>query len=145
MKSDALIRYMFFFFFLNDSDVTTRVNSVASSSSWSPICNLQTGVTKIRGSPQDYCLHSKVNTVNGCGQANPPKGDSHMVDCKSGSARYPTMIRWTISGRVHRKSSARNVTHPRTIPTLGGLNSQFYGIQVKALLLSQPFQFDNTP
>jgi hypothetical protein len=37
----------------------------------------------------------------------------------------PTMIRWTIDGRVHRKSSARKVNHPSTIPALGGFTVEF--------------------
>ena len=35
------------------------------------------------------------------------------------------MFGWTLGGRVHRKSSDRNVTHPSTILALGGLATEF--------------------
>ena len=35
------------------------------------------------------------------------------------------MIGWTVGGRVHWKSSAKNVTHPSNIPALGSLPSEF--------------------
>jgi hypothetical protein len=35
------------------------------------------------------------------------------------------MIEWIIGGRVHCKSSAREVSHMNTIPALGGLTSEF--------------------
>ena len=54
------------------------VYGVASSSSWSKsICNLNPCITRIRGSLEEYCLLSKVNTLNGRGQAglhlSPPR------------------------------------------------------------------------
>lgn len=35
------------------------------------------------------------------------------------------MAGWTIGGRVHEKSSVGEVTHSSTIPTLGGLTTEF--------------------
>jgi hypothetical protein len=60
----------------DDSDVATDVMNYgvdAASSSWSnSLCIPETGSTsRIRASPQDdYLLISKVNTLNGCGQAS---------------------------------------------------------------------------
>ena len=54
----------------------------------------------------------------------------------------PTMIGWTIGGRVHHESSAKKVTqskdhwkvtHASTILALGSLTWSSYGIRVKAL------------
>ena len=43
------------------------------------------------------------------------------------------MIGLIIGGRVHRKTNAREVTYPSTIPALGGLTLEFPGIQLKAV------------
>ena len=54
----------------------------------------------------------------------------------------PTIIGWTIGGKVHHESSATKVTQPKdhwkvtnpsTTPALGNLTQSSYGIQVKAL------------
>ena len=59
----------------------------------------------------------------------------------SGSTRIPpNMIGWTIGDRVHRKSSVRKVTHPRTIPTLGSLTSEFPWDLVKTLGFKPPLK-----
>ena len=56
---------------------------------------------------------------------------SHMVGWKYLVHPYtPTMIGWIMGGGVHRKASARNVTHPSTQGS--------HGIRVKALGLSHP-------
>ena len=46
---------------------------------------------------------------------------SHMVGCKyTLHLVTPTMIGWTTCGRGHQNLSARKVTHPSSIPALGG-------------------------
>ena len=68
-----------------------------------------------------------------CGQADlhlfAPKGKplrSHVIRWKYAvHLDTPTMIGWTIGGRVHQKSSARKVTHLSTISILGGSISKF--------------------
>ena len=84
------------------------VYGVASSSSWSKsICNLDISITRIRRSLEDYCLLSKVNTLNRHGQAglhlSPPKKGkllgSHVVGWKYPVHwNTPTMIGRTIGG-----------------------------------------------
>ena len=49
------------------------------------------------------------------------------------------MIRWIKDGRMHSKSSARKVTHPSTIPTLGSLTSEFPRDPIQALGLTHPY------
>lgn len=46
---------------------------------------------------------------------------------------YSTLIGWTVGGRAPRKSSARKVVHPITIPAWGGVPSEFPWISVKHL------------
>lgn len=38
------------------------------------------------------------------------------------------MLGLIIGGRVHRNSNAREVTHPSTIPALGGLTLEFKAV-----------------
>ena len=90
----------------------------------------------------------KMNTLNGCGQAGPhasnsPKSKplgSHMVGWK-----YPVdldtliMIEFTIGGRVHQKSSAKQVTHPSTVPGLGSLILEFPWDPGEGLRFKPPF------
>ena len=58
---------------IDDSDFATSQNyGVASSlSSSKSICYPEVGITRIRGPREDYCLISKVNILNGHGQAGP--------------------------------------------------------------------------
>ena len=49
------------------------------------------------------------------------------------------MIGWIIGGRAHQKPIARKVTHPSTIPGLGGSTLDSHRINVKALGLSHCF------
>ena len=50
----------------------------------------------------------------------------------------PTTIGSTIGGRTHWKSSARKVSHPSTIPALGGLTLEFLWDPSKGSGLSRP-------
>ena len=47
------------------------------------------------------------------------------------------MAGWTIGGRVHEKSSVGEVTHSSTIPTLGGLTTEFT-IHMGSILTQAP-------
>ena len=59
------------------------------------------------------------NTTTSISSDGKPLG-SHTVGWKYPiHLNTPTMIGFIIGGRVHQKSSARKVTHPDTIPTLG--------------------------
>ena len=49
----------------------------------------------------------------------------------------PHMAGWTISGRVHRKSSARQFTHLSTIQAYTAQLQSSHGIQIEALGLRQ--------
>ena len=81
---------------------------------------------------EDYCLLSKVNTLMGVDKQDGtylPQGQAprfpHGWLKIFGSPRYPTMIEWTIGGRMHWKSSARKVHHMSTIPALANLPLEF--------------------
>ena len=99
--------------------------SVASSLSWSnSIYNPKMGITGSR----DYCLLLKVKTINRRRQASlhlsPPKGEPRRfphgwlkIYSSPGCPHYRS---GPMGGRVHQKSSVRKVTHPSTIPALGG-------------------------
>ena len=131
----------------NDFNVVIGVNfGVASSFSWSKcICHSEMGSTRIRGAPMTHTylwrwapwlgMDNRPTPICHNGK---PLG-SHKVGWKLlVHLETPTMNGWTIGGRVHCKSIARKVTHPGTIPALGGLISEF----LWSLGLSHPIRLD---
>ena len=111
----------------DDSHVATKVNSgVASFMSWSKSMQSQNEHYGNCEALNNYCLLSKVNTLNMCKQAGPylsPQkqalGFPHGSLKLSNSPDTPTMIEWIIDDREHKKSSARKVTHLSIILALG--------------------------
>ena len=98
---------------------------VASLSSWSiSIWISKTGIAWVRGPPFEgkHLEHARTSRSAPISPKGKPLG-SHMVGWK-----YPvhpdthTMIVWTISVKVDRKSSARKITQSRTFSNLRWLN-----------------------
>ena len=116
------------------SDVATGMKfGVVSFSSWSKsICNLETGIMRIRGTSMTTASFRRwtpwmdtdkpTDIVLPQGQAS--RFAHGWLMCLL-HPDTPTMIGWIIYGRVQWKSSARKVTHPSTFLALGGLTSEF--------------------
>lgn len=92
--------------------ILTHVNYVlwVAQGLWN-VCDLEMGITILRGPLKMHASFQRWTVLNGCGQAL----GCHMVGWKFWvDFGTLTMIVWTIGSRVHHKSSARKITHKST-------------------------------
>ena len=109
----------------DDSNVATNMDyGVASISGWSKsTCNLIICNMRIKRPLKTIASFKKWIPWT-CANTYLPEGKhmgSHMVGWNNMRRPRPTMIGWTVDGRVHWKSSLGKVTYPSTTPAFRNL------------------------